>query len=68
VEPENQVGAAAEAIRGSLARNYLAPPSSSAILAHSVGSRPQNSEVDVGMIYADYYFLEAIARKRGIFR
>ena len=37
------------------------------ILAHSVGQRPQNAEVDVGLIYADYYFIEALLRHRGIF-
>jgi unsaturated chondroitin disaccharide hydrolase len=30
------------------------------ILEHSTGSKPANSEVDVPMIYADYYFLEAL--------
>ncbi len=33
------------------------------ILMHSVGSKPGNSEVNVPLIYADYYFLEANLRK-----
>lgn len=33
------------------------------ILKHSVGSIPHNSEVDVPLNYADYYFLEALKRK-----
>ena len=33
------------------------------ILDHSVGSKPAGSEVDVPLIYADYYFLEALVRK-----
>jgi unsaturated chondroitin disaccharide hydrolase len=33
------------------------------ILDHSVGSKPHQSEVDVPLIYADYYFLEALKRK-----
>jgi rhamnogalacturonyl hydrolase YesR len=33
------------------------------ILGHSTGSKPQNSEVDVPIIYADYYYLEALIRK-----
>ncbi len=33
------------------------------LLMHSVGSIPHDSEVDVPLIYADYYFLEALARK-----
>ncbi|MPN28663.1 Unsaturated chondroitin disaccharide hydrolase [bioreactor metagenome] len=34
------------------------------ILMHSVGSLPHNSEVDVPLNYADYYFLEALKRKK----
>lgn len=37
------------------------------LLAHSTGSKAHNSEVDVPLIYADYYYLEAILRKNGIF-
>ncbi|MFT5864133.1 MAG: unsaturated chondroitin disaccharide hydrolase, partial [Flavobacteriales bacterium] len=33
------------------------------ILLHSVGSKPMDSEVDVPIVYADYYFLEANLRK-----
>lgn len=36
------------------------------ILMHSVGSIPHNSEIDVPLIYADYYFLEALKRKRDL--
>ena len=32
------------------------------ILKHSVGSKPHNSEVDVPLVYADYYYLEALLR------
>lgn len=32
------------------------------ILKHSVGAVPYNSEVDVPLTYADYYFLEALLR------
>lgn len=32
------------------------------ILKHSVGAVPYNSEVDVPLTYADYYFLEALMR------
>jgi chondroitin AC lyase len=32
------------------------------ILMHSVGSIPHNSEIDVPLIYADYYYLEALMR------
>jgi rhamnogalacturonyl hydrolase YesR len=33
------------------------------ILMHSVGHLPNNSEIDVPIIYADYYFIEACMRK-----
>jgi len=32
------------------------------LLMHSVGSIPHNSEIDVPLTYADYYFLEALLR------
>ena len=34
------------------------------ILLHSTGSRPSNSEVDVPLSYADYYYLEALLRSK----
>lgn len=44
--------------------NYMAAPGTNAnfILKHSVGSIPHNGEIDVPLIYADYYFLEALNR------
>jgi len=32
------------------------------LLMHSTGAKPLNSEIDVPLIYADYYFLEALKR------
>ncbi|WP_199140537.1 glycoside hydrolase family 88 protein [Pedobacter sp. ASV12] len=32
------------------------------LLMHSTGAYPMNSEIDVPLIYADYYYLEALAR------
>ena len=32
------------------------------ILDHSVGSIPHNAEIDVPLIYADYYYIEALMR------
>lgn len=34
------------------------------ILDHSVGSIPHGVEIDVPLVYADYYFLEALYRQR----
>ena len=33
------------------------------IIDHCVGSKPDNSEVNVPLVYGDYYFLEANLRK-----
>lgn len=43
---------------------YLAEPGTNGgfILKHSVGNMNKNSEVDVPLTYADYYFLEALLR------
>ncbi|MCF0167181.1 MAG: glycoside hydrolase family 88 protein [Bacteroidales bacterium] len=43
---------------------YLAAPGTNGnfLLLHSVGSIPHNSEVNVALSYADYYFLEALLR------
>lgn len=35
------------------------------ILDHSTGNWPKNDEMDGPMVYADYYFLEALLRKQG---
>lgn len=32
------------------------------LLMHSVGSIPHNTEIDVPLVYADYYFIEALQR------
>jgi len=31
-------------------------------LKHSVGSIPHGGEIDVPLVYADYYYLEALLR------
>jgi len=37
------------------------------ILKHAVGHMPNNSEIDVPIIYADYYYIEALMRFRKLF-
>lgn len=34
------------------------------LLKHSTGHYPNNSEIDVPIVYADYYFLESILKKK----
>lgn len=47
-----------------LTNNYRSPVGQNKgfILLHSTGSKPANSEVDVPINYADYYYLEAALR------
>ena len=57
--------AAAEKILKSLSTNaYKAAPGTNGgfILMHSVGHLPAKSEIDVGISYADYYYVEALKR------
>ncbi|HVX38499.1 MAG TPA: hypothetical protein VHB25_02915, partial [Gemmatimonadaceae bacterium] len=50
----------------SLLTRYIAPDPSNAVLAHSVGGKPQGVEIDVGIVYADFYLLEAIRKERAL--
>ncbi|MFI5453332.1 glycoside hydrolase family 88 protein [Pedobacter sp. UC225_61] len=54
----------ANQILNSLSTTYIAPVGTAKgfILLHSTGSKPSNSEVDVPLNYADYYYLEALLR------
>ncbi len=54
----------ANQILKSLSTSYIAPIGGAKgfILEHSTGSKPSNSEVDVPLSYADYYYLEALLR------
>jgi hypothetical protein len=49
-----------------LTKNYRSPigENKGFILIHSTGSKPMNSEVDVPLTYADYYYLEALIRSK----
>ena len=55
---------AAEAVLDSLMTpQYLSDGTNSAgLLLHGTGNKPANSEIDVSLIYADYYFVEALIR------
>jgi len=56
----------ADKIVDSLNNNYQAKPGSDYgfLLLHSTGHHPGGSEIDVPLNYADYYYLEALARKQ----
>jgi hypothetical protein len=56
----------ADKILSSIIKNYRAPLNThhGFILLHSTGHKPANSEVDVPIIYADYYYIEALLRRK----
>ena len=58
----------ADAIVSSLTASYTIAPEDGHgfILTHSTGHHPAGSEIDVPITYADYYYLEALMRKRDI--
>jgi unsaturated chondroitin disaccharide hydrolase len=35
-------------------------------LLHSVGNHPAGSEIDYSIVYADYYYIEALTRLRNL--
>jgi len=55
----------ADQILKSLGRDYSSKPGENKgfLLGHSTGSFPHNSEIDVPINYADYYYLEALLRQ-----
>jgi rhamnogalacturonyl hydrolase YesR len=57
---------AADHIMRSLTKSYRAKAGEKKgfILLHSTGHKPANGEVDVPIIYADYYYIEALLRKK----
>ncbi|MEH6305669.1 glycoside hydrolase family 88 protein [Olivibacter sp. CPCC 100613] len=46
----------------SLSDNYQSGKANTAFLKHVTGHKPNNSEVDASINYADYYYLEALLR------
>src|SRR5205823_6879842 len=41
---------------------YQSKNNNSAFLLHSTGHKPNKSEIDASIIYADYYYIEALLR------
>ena len=60
--------AAAHILKSLSSPAYLAEPGTNCnfILMHSVGSIPHGEEIDVPLIYADYYYLEALMRYKNM--
>ena len=57
--------AADKILQGLSSEKYLAKLGQNAnfLLMHAIGNKPANTEIDVPIIYGDYYFLEANLRK-----
>ncbi|PQV48956.1 unsaturated chondroitin disaccharide hydrolase [Jejuia pallidilutea] len=45
---------------------YLSGDKNQALLLHSTGHYPKNSEIDVPIVYADYYYMEALLRLKNL--
>ncbi|MFI3259393.1 MAG: glycoside hydrolase family 88 protein [Rikenellaceae bacterium] len=58
--------AVAESILMELGRNFRSDDSP-ALLLHATGNRLSGSEVDASIIYADYYYIEALLRLRSLY-
>lgn len=63
-ESKQYIGKAEKILRSLSSEKYRAKPGENGgyLLMHSVGHLTGNSEVDVPLTYADYYFLEAMQR------
>lgn len=72
VSPEKgkQYRATADKIVDNLNKHYQAAPNThyGFLLLHSTGHFPGGSEIDVPLNYADYFYLEALARKEALDR
>lgn len=62
------MGAAGDILKSLSGKPYLAEPGTNHgfLLKHSTGHKPAKSEIDVPLIYADYYFIEALLRYKEI--
>ena len=63
---ENYRDYALDILKSLASTAYMTTPGENGnfILVHSTGNKPKNSEVDVPLIYADYYFVEALLRSK----
>ncbi len=59
---EKYKNAALALIENLSSEKYLSGDANQAFLLHSTGHHPKGSEIDVPIIYADYYYLEALLK------
>ncbi len=62
---DKYINTADQIMRSLESEKYLAKEgkNSGFLLMHSVSSKPGNSEVDVPIVYSDYYYIESLLRK-----
>jgi unsaturated chondroitin disaccharide hydrolase len=58
----NEYRTKAENMLISLSSNYQSRNANNAFLLHSTGNKPSGGEIDASIIYADYYYIEALLR------
>ena len=58
----------ADTILENLTESYMVPLNQmhGFLLRSSTGHKPAGTEIDVPIVYADYYFLEALIRKKNL--
>ncbi|MBE9601519.1 glycoside hydrolase family 88 protein [Pedobacter sp. MC2016-24] len=59
---------AEQMLRSLSAAQYQSREKNSAFLLHSTGHKPNGSEIDAAIIYADYYYIEALLRLKKLQR
>lgn len=59
---ETYISAAKGFMKKLSSKDYFSGDTNQALLLHSTGHHPKNSEIDVPIIYADYYYMEALLR------
>lgn len=62
IEKEKYKEAATDLLDKLSTDEYLSREVNQAILLHSTGHHPRGTEIDMSIIYADYYFMEALLR------
>lgn len=59
---EHYISMAEKMLKSLETEQYQSRSTNSAILLHSVGNMPAGTEIDASIIYAEYYYLEALYR------
>lgn len=59
---EKYISAADRFLKKLSSKDYFSGDTNDALLLHSTGHHPNGTEIDVPIIYADYYYMEALLR------